>query len=410
MSARGEAYVFNATSGEYLGSLLGSDSKEGDEFGQSVGISGNLILISAENANGGQGAGYLFDATTLQQLRILSADDPNLSEVGDTVAISGNHALLGGSESVFLFDASTGALRSRITISGGGAFGTALAARDDRAVAGAPKVNEELGAAFLIDLNTANIVRTFLPSDGQPNDEFGDAVSIDGSLVLVASANVNDDAGAVYVFDAVTGLQIAKWVSPNEMADEEFGKSVAISNGRALIGAESGVVDGQGSGVAYVFDIDIAGLADVDDNGTVDVADIDAITAAVRSGSTDLDFDVNHDNTVNVDDRVLWIAALNHTYFGDANLDGEFNSSDLVAVLASGVYEDAIQGNGSWATGDWDGDGDVTSSDLVVALSDGGYEQGLRHVVAVVPEPSAATIVMSGVLALGIRCRVRRLS
>jgi hypothetical protein len=64
------------------------------------------------------------------------------------------------------------------------------------------------------------------------------------------------------------------------------------------------------------------------------------------------------------------------TTYGDANLDREFNSTDLVTVFAAGRYEDGIAGNATWAQGDWNCDGDFESGDLVLAFSTGAYEQG----------------------------------
>jgi hypothetical protein len=90
-----------------------------------------------------------------------------------------------------------------------------------------------------------------------------------------------------------------------------------------------------------------------------------------------------------------------NTYIGDADLNGEFNSSDLVAVLASGTYEADVAA--VWSTGDFEGDGRTTSSDLVAALADGGYELGPRAATAAVPEPSAI-----GLLAVGALLFIRR--
>jgi hypothetical protein len=147
------------------------------------------------------------------------------------------------------------------------------------------------------------------------------------------------------------------------------------------------------------------GNGDFDNDGQLTAADIDALTSAVRAGSTDSQFDVNLDGTVSGADRVAWVEQLKNTYFGDANLDGEFNSGDLVVVLGAGEYEDAIAGNSTWATGDWDGDGDFTTSDLVTALSGGGYENGPRGAVASVPEPSAGLLMVIAMLPLLRRCR-----
>ena len=60
---------------------------------------------------------------------------------------------------------------------------------------------------------------------------------------------------------------------------------------------------------------------------------------------------------------------------GDANLDGLFNSSDLVMVFQAGKYEDGIFQNASWEEGDWNDDGEFDSQDLVMAFQLGWYEQ-----------------------------------
>ena len=61
------------------------------------------------------------------------------------------------------------------------------------------------------------------------------------------------------------------------------------------------------------------------------------------------------------------------TVIGDSNLDGLFDSSDLVTVFQSAEYEDDIDGNSTWAEGDWNGDGDFTTQDLVFAFQTASY-------------------------------------
>jgi hypothetical protein len=96
------------------------------------------------------------------------------------------------------------------------------------------------------------------------------------------------------------------------------------------------------------------------------------------------------------DDRLYWVATLAGTYIGDANLDGQFDTTDLVTVISAGQYEDDLAENSGWASGDWNGDGDFTSSDLIAALADGGYEQGPRAAVSAVPEPNGLLLLLSG--------------
>jgi hypothetical protein len=93
-------------------------------------------------------------------------------------------------------------------------------------------------------------------------------------------------------------------------------------------------------------------------------------------------------------DHRLWVKDLKRTSFGDANLDGQFASSDFVNVLQAGEYEDVIPLNSTWSTGDWNADGDFTTLDVVVAFQDGGYEQGPRA-GAEVPEPAGQLFVLA---------------
>ena len=126
-------------------------------------------------------------------------------------------------------------------------------------------------------------------------------------------------------------------------------------------------------------------------------------------------FDLNGDGSVNHADHRVWVKDLAHTWYGDANLDGEFNSGDLIQVLSAGKYEaveyDRREGviPATWSEGDWNADAEFNTTDLVTALADGGYEQGLRPpAAAAVPEPQACALLTIGlVVALSVR-RTRR--
>jgi hypothetical protein len=143
---------------------------------------------------------------------------------------------------------------------------------------------------------------------------------------------------------------------------------------------------------------------DFNGDGILDAADINDLTAQVAGGQDVAKYDLNGDSQVNEQDIGVWVKDLFNSWIGDANLDGQFTSSDLVDVLAAGLYE--VDADAVWSTGDFDGDGRASSSDLVAALADGGYELGPRAgALAAVPEPSSALLLGLGLLAWAPRRR-----
>jgi hypothetical protein len=139
---------------------------------------------------------------------------------------------------------------------------------------------------------------------------------------------------------------------------------------------------------------------DFNNNGALDGDDIDLLSDQVRSPTPNTAFDLTADGAVNAADRDQWVNVLKKTYYGDSNLDGQFNSTDFVVVFTAGQYEDAAVGNSTWATGDWNGDREFNSTDFVAAFQAGGYEKGPRPAAASVPEPSALVLLLLGVWVL----------
>ena len=133
---------------------------------------------------------------------------------------------------------------------------------------------------------------------------------------------------------------------------------------------------------------------DFDGDGGLTASDIDVLSVAVQQSSVNLAFDLNHDRMVDPSDHRFWVRDLKHTWFGDADLNGEFTSADFVQVFAVGKYETGE--SAGLADGDWNGDGIFTSGDFIVAFADGGYEQGPRTDTAAVPEPGAWTLSVIG--------------
>ena len=145
----------------------------------------------------------------------------------------------------------------------------------------------------------------------------------------------------------------------------------------------------------YVEDGGVDG--DFNGSGARDVADLELLADAMATN--DLAFDLNSDGTVDYGDRQYWVETLSNTFIGDSDLNGEFNSSDFVAVFSAAKYETGAEA--TWAEGDWNGDKVFDSSDFVPAFQGAGYENGARDGgLQTVPEPSAIGLLMMGSIAM----------
>lgn len=116
---------------------------------------------------------------------------------------------------------------------------------------------------------------------------------------------------------------------------------------------------------------------DFDRNGALDVNDIDALVQTIASGTNTRRFDLNDDFLVNHSDLNEWlvlggaanpsVTGGNPFLRGDANLDGQVDSTDLGLLLNSfGANEQR------WSNGNFNSDQVVDSTDLGLLLNNFG--------------------------------------
>ena len=120
-------------------------------------------------------------------------------------------------------------------------------------------------------------------------------------------------------------------------------------------------------------------VGDVNQDGSVNLADLTAMQLAILNSDLSPDevrrYDLDSSGRVDASDGMTMAHGVLDLVIGDINLDGVFDSSDLVELWqASGTrYEDEVDGNSLWLDGDWTLDGDFDSADLVFALRFGRY-------------------------------------
>ena len=129
---------------------------------------------------------------------------------------------------------------------------------------------------------------------------------------------------------------------------------------------------------------------DINGDRIISAADIDLLAIAINQQLNAPLYDLNEDGRVDQEDRHYWIDVVAQISPGDADLNGHFDSQDLVAVFQNGNYEDAVLGNGTWATGYWNGDLDFDSRDFVYAFQFGEYVSA----ITIVPEPHQGLVAI----------------
>ena len=246
----------------------------GDEFGRRVAMDGNYVIIGApyNDENGSNtGCAYIFDFLTGNEIHKLTASDAAASDYfGDSVAISGNYAIVGAnsndddgdrSGSAYIFNVTTGTELHKLTASDAAAydrFGSGVAIDGNYAIVGAQYDDSNKGAAYIFNVQTGAQLHKLSASDGAGGDEFGINVAISGNYAVVG-AYLDDDngtySGNAFVFNVQTGTQLHKLTASNGAVNDYFGKGVAIDGNYVIVGADGNDENGSNTGCAYIFDV-----------------------------------------------------------------------------------------------------------------------------------------------------------
>ena len=277
----GSAYVFDGLANwSQLAELTASDEAEGDQFGYSVAISGDLVIVGARGSDGGgasSGAAYIFDRSTgwSQVAKLTASDQERGDEFGYSVAISGDLAIVGArldwdngsaSGASYVFDGSAGwsqvARLSPADAAANDQFGTSVAISGDVAIVGAPGDRDDgvdSGSVFVFDgLAGWSQIAKLTASDAAAVDRFGTSLAIRDNLAIIGAPlddDVGSDSGSAYLFDGSSGWhQVAKLTVSDGTALDRFGHSVALGEDLAIVGAWNDDDGGSASGSAYVFD------------------------------------------------------------------------------------------------------------------------------------------------------------
>lgn len=281
VSDSGSAYIYDLTSGTPtipVHILSNPTPEQSDKFGECVSISGNYAIVGANGDNTGAtsaGSAYIYDLTSgtpTVPVYTLNNPTPSINSVfGSSVAISGNHAIVGGigndtgaqnAGSAYIYDLNSGTPTVPVhtltnpTPEVADYFGISVSIDGNRAIVGAYSDDtgaDNAGSAYIYDVSTGSLLHTINNPTPALNDYFGYSVSISGNYAIVG-AYFDDtgagDAGSAYIYNASTGALVHTINNPTPTSNDQFGVSVAISGSTLIVGA-LGV--NLAAGVAYIY-------------------------------------------------------------------------------------------------------------------------------------------------------------
>ncbi len=272
----GSAYVYRAQDGVMLHELIRPVSNASDQFGSSLAISNNRIVVGVPRTDVGAvdaGSVEVFAADTGAFERSIANPTPVSFEFfGQDVDVSNDTLVVGvysenagavNSGAAYLYDVTTGTLAETIvnpTPSLADNFGFAVAIDGETVVVGAYRDNtgaNDAGSVYQYNATTGSLERTISNPAPHEFDYFGAAVDVAGGG-MVAGAYWDDtqvqDEGAVYFFDTTTGLAGTTFFSPTPASFDFFGQSVAASNGLLAVGTVLDDSDALDAGSVQIFD------------------------------------------------------------------------------------------------------------------------------------------------------------
>jgi len=236
-------------------------------FGYSVAIDGATAIVGAWNDNGTAGAAYVYvqsGSTWSLQQQLVASDGAANDNLGYTVAVSGNTALIGapgkandqGYVYAFTRSGSVWTQQQEFTETSGAAndcFGCALALSGSTAVIGAPAASGNVGTAYVFTSSGGSWSQQAEFLGPSPGDYFGFSVALSpsaGTAVVGAFATASNK-GSAYVFTqgGATWVRAPVLTATGASAGDAFGYSVAASNSAILVGAYAA----GGPGAAYLF-------------------------------------------------------------------------------------------------------------------------------------------------------------
>jgi hypothetical protein len=260
------AYVFTRTAGVWSlqQKIQASDLANPDQFGYSVGISGNTVVVGAPLKATSTGAAYIYTrsgATWTQRKKLTASNGATGDKYGTSVSISGNTVVVGASSkstsngSVYVYTGSGATWTEQQILTASDAannskFGDSVSVSGDTLASGSPTAGGGFGATYVFTRTAGawSQQQKITASGGASTDQFGFSVSLDGDQVAIGTGG----AEKAYIFTRSGSVwsQLTSVTGSDTVAGDKFGTSVGLSNDTLAVGAYA---KASSMGAVYAF-------------------------------------------------------------------------------------------------------------------------------------------------------------
>ncbi|MEE9130465.1 MAG: FG-GAP repeat protein [Phycisphaerales bacterium] len=425
--AWGSAYLFRLIDGTWVEEqkITPSDANEQDRFGHTVAISGDVAVVGSpmnddacpppDNTFCDSGSAYVFryeNGSWTEEQKLIAFDDEAVDQYGISVSVSGEIIVIGapwqdeacgggsgcnaGAAYVYRFTGTTWELDQKLMASDADfsdVFGLAVSVSGNTILVGAPRDNDDgpnSGSAYVFqfDGDNWNEVQKLTASDADVSDEFGWGVSISGDLAIVGAGlddtacpeNVSCNSGSAYVFrfDGKQWVEEQKLEAPDMAQGDQLGRSVSIDGDAAIVGSRWNddlcpKDPDCNSGAAYLFRYDGNEWTLQQKLTPHDAAPVDLFGSAVALNGTSVIVGSEGDDDDGTASGSAYFYALDGP---DADNDGIAdmcdNCPDVFNPQQEDRDEDGVGDACDGPPGDLDGDGSVGATDLLILLVNWG--------------------------------------
>lgn len=323
-----EAMLMRISTGEMIHLWSAeSDSFFSGEYGATVAIEGDRVLIgdkfwSFNVGDGGNGSAFVYDTTTgeyMGQLQVIG--DSGGYQIGTSIDVRGDFALL-GAPGVLL-------VNGPIPTQGGALLynlrnnrymhayldtdpntrqyaGADVALLEDRVIVGAPGTTwsewNSPGSVLIYDRQSRELIREIKQTDSNADVYFGASIAVEGELLVVGAPYFTVDgqyrAGKAYVYNHVSGDLLYTLQAEVPVRQNLFAQELTIGSGRIVSGRVNS---------AFSFRIPDECPADRTNDGVLNFFDISDFIIDYQAQSTDAD--LVHDGELNAFDVLAYIAS-----------------------------------------------------------------------------------------------------